>query len=241
MQERTNALCRYIFENVDPARYDLIVVDNGSDITLPSCYTAVMLGKNVQTTNAWLMGLHYVDSLAALSGTPYFAYWFLITSAEFPDKGGDPLSPMLSFLESRYDAVGIHPALTQDSTTHWSHMISRGGEQPRQTWMIDNIASLYRADWFNSVGRFDPRLTYAWGIDLETCWKARAAEKTLWIDERSQVKKVTDIGYTMNRMNMTAHDRAVRATDNMNRVLTERYGYDFMNRMLKEFRTNDLE
>ena len=34
--------------------------------------------------------------------------------------------------------------------------------------MIDNIFSMYKAAWFDSIGWFDPQLRYAWGIDLET-------------------------------------------------------------------------
>jgi hypothetical protein len=113
-------------------------------------------------------------------------------------------------------------------------MVTRGGSQPRQTWFIDNIASLYRADWFDHVGRFDPDLTYAWGIDLETCWKARKDGRSLWIHEGVKVEKVSDIGYTMNRMNMSAEERAQRATYNMWSVLTRKYGSDWEYMMLNE-------
>ena len=85
--------------------------------------------------------------------------------------------------------VGVHPALTEDSTTSWKQLMTRGGNEPRQTWMIDNIASLWRASWFDRMGRFDPELIYGWGIDLEMCWLARRFGRTLYVHEGVQMKK----------------------------------------------------
>ena len=222
MPERANSLAEHIKANVK-CDHDLILVDNGSDIKEPSRYTSLWLKWNVQTTNGWMMGLNYADALAAHRGVPYFAYWFLITSTEFVDDS-DVLSPMVDFLRNNPSAAGIHPALTGDTTTYWEHMKARGGDQPRETWMIDNIASLYRASWFDQIGRFDRKLTYAWGIDLETCYKARQQSKTLWVDERVRMKKVTNIGYDMDRMNMSADRRSLLAGNQMRDVLSRRYG-----------------
>lgn len=221
MPERTDALCEEINKRVK-SDYRLVVVDNGSDIVNPSRFTGLSLEKNVQTTGGWLAGLDHADTLGKFD-----YYWFLITSTEFTSDVYDILTPMVEFMDANKEAVGIHPALTGDSTTHWAHMITRGGDEPRRTWMIDNIASLYRADWFNSIGRFDRDMTYAWGIDLETCYKARVQNRSLWIDERVRVKKVTNIGYTMDRMNMSAGDRSMRASQNMTEVLQRKHGSNF--------------
>lgn len=227
MPERTDALCEYIAANVKTP-VDVIVIDNGSDLKAPSKYTALRLDENVQTTNGWLMGLHYADALARKHGRPYFAYWFLITSAEFTT--GDPLTPMVRTLQNTPDIVGVHPTLTQDSTTSWEHL-----KTPGKTFMIDNIASLYRADWFDGIGRFDPALTYAWGIDLETCWKARRDGKGIYIQPDSHVRKITNIGYRMNRMQMSASDRELKAGAQMTEILSARYGAGWWERMLHEF------
>lgn len=231
MPERTDALCEYVIDKVENP-LDLIVIDNGSDLQPPSKYTALTLKENVQTTGGWLMGLHYADALANKRNEPYFAYWFMITSTSIPAGQGDILTPMVDWLIDNHDAVGIHPALTDASTTSWEQLYARGGDQPRRTWMIDNIASLYRADWFDSIGRFDKRMIYAWGIDLETCYLARYQRKSLWVDERSRVEKITDIGYSMNRMNMDAGDRSRRAGENMRSILFQKYGDDYWRRMV---------
>lgn len=216
MPERADALYEYLAKYVDPEKLDILLIDNGLDICDPSRHTGLCLPVNVQTTNGWLRGLEYLDKL----GKDYFAYWFIITSAEFVT--GNPLAPMLAAMEADPDLVGVHPTLTMNSTTSWNHL-----KQPGPTWMIDNIAALWRADWFNSIGRFDPELIYGWGIDLETCYKARLQGKKLLVCEDSLVKKVTDIGYSMGRMNMSAEERRELARENMDRVFTKKYGPDW--------------
>lgn len=232
MAERCDALCEYIAAHVKTP-VDVIVIDNGSDLQPPSKYTALRLDENVQTTNGWLMGLHYADALANKRGEKYFAYWFLITSAEFVGDG-DPLTKMVYQLHEE-NAVAVHPALTDDSTTSWEHLKTNGRCGFRKTWMIDNIASLYKADWFDSIGRFDPALTYAWGIDLETCWKARKEGKTIWVSEPASVKKITDVGYKMNRMRMGASERQAKAGEQMRVILSSRYGPNWWQRMTQEY------
>lgn len=228
MPERADALVNYLGKSAWP--FDLFLVDNGSDQKKPAEWTSVRLDKNVQTTNGWLAGV----AASLTTGIDYLAYAFLITSAEFTESSGDPLASMAQLLMDDPNAVGAHPALTLDSTTAWDHLFARGGEEPRRTWMIDNIFSLYRRAWWEEVGGFDPRLTYGWGVDLETCLKARRQGRSLWIDERCHVKKVTDIGYRMGRMNMTAEQRRRRASIQMATILGEKYGPDWEDKMRNE-------
>jgi hypothetical protein len=158
MPERTDNLCDMLALSDYP--HNVIVVDNGSDIKPPSKHTTVRLDKNVQTTGGWLDGL---DSLT----DDYFAYMFMITSAEIPRQVNDLIASLASVLHNDNNAVGVHPALTIDSTTAWDHLLDRGTNGIRQTWMIDNICSMYRADWFDSIGRFDPAMIYAWVSTLK--------------------------------------------------------------------------
>jgi cellulose synthase/poly-beta-1,6-N-acetylglucosamine synthase-like glycosyltransferase len=230
MPERTSALVEYMEAHCPEA--EIIVVDNGSDDGLHPSRPAVSLLENVQTTNGWLMGMHYADTLEHRYHGSFFAYWVMITSAEFTAESHDPLAPMVAFMEGHYGAVGIHPALTDDSTTSWEHL-KAAGTGFRKTWMIDNIAALWRADWFNSIGRFDPRFIYAWGPDLETSWRARK-NHSLWICDDVKIKKVTDIGYTMNRMGMSSDARKYLARTNMDEVMQEKWGSNWRSFMYGE-------
>jgi GT2 family glycosyltransferase len=216
MLERCDALVEHLLkhEQLPGVNLDIIVVDNGSDITRPSQYSALKLEKNIQTTGAWNAGLELAK------GADF--YWVLITSAEFI---GVPVLPgLLKCMKLYSHCVGVHPALTKDSTTSWEHLKEMGIKGWRKVWMIDNIAALWRADWFESVGGFDPKFTYGWGPDLELAHLARSQNKTLYVSEPAGVKKITDIGYEMQRMNMTAEERKTLARVNMREVMTSKYG-----------------
>jgi len=236
MPERADALWHGVTSKTKTP-VDFYLVDNASDIAEPAQHTNVWIKpKNRQTTAAWLEGL----KAAKKSGHEYFAYVFCITSTDIPETTGDVITPLVQVLQDDGNAVGVHPALTTDSTTSWTQLITRGGECPRQTWMIDNIFSMYRAEWFDGIGWFDPELIYAWGIDLETCWRARLEGRSLWVHEGVKVRKITDIAYNMNRMNMSADDRRRRAGENMMIVLERKYGPQWWDAMTKQNVTVDI-
>lgn len=234
MPERSDALYERL-EKYTRWPIDIYLIDNGSDIKEPAINTNVFIKENVQTCRGWLEGLNFVKA----NKKRYFAYMFLITSASLIDDR-DIVTPMVKFLIKNKDAVGIHPSLTKDSTTNWKHLHNRNTNKPRRTWMIDNIASMYRSDWFDNIGWFDKRLIYAWGIDLETCYIARKNNKTIWVDDRLQIEKITNIGYKMNRMNMKATEREKLAAENMNKVLEKKYGPNYWEKMTKDYISNDL-
>lgn len=224
MPERTDALVEHIHAR---EHCEVVVVDNGSDLVPPSKYTTVRITKNAQTTAGWNAGLRIAREAKA------DFYWILGTSAEF--LGVPVLEKMLECMELRPDCVGVHPALTEDSTTSWNHLkTTLLGDWFRRVWMIDNIAALWRADWFDSVGGFDPRFTYAWGPDLELSYLARKQERTLYVSEPAGVKKVTDIAYRMERMHMTAEERGARARANMWDVMVDKYGSQWQELMYEQ-------
>lgn len=236
MHERAWALHDRLISISATSSLFVINIDNGSNIRdrAREDMTTVRLMTNIQTTGAWLMGLHYADALERKFGFKFFAYCMMITSAEFVAECADPITPLVQFLEKNPNAVGVHPALTKDSTTSWEHLKAQD-KGFRPVWMIDNICAMWRADWFNSIGRFDPRLFYGWGSDLETCYKARKEDRGLYVCDDVKVKKVTDIGYTMNRMGMSAEERKELARKNMDEVFTEKYGPDWRDLMYSEY------
>lgn len=234
MPERTDALCKHLLSEVEWP-LSLFVVDNGSDIRPPSQYTTLRLDKNRQTTGGWLAGLKQAQGYG-----DWLGYLFLITSAEFTYED-DPIAELCQYMAENPDVAGIHPALTVDSTSDWPHLFPIPGHaRPRQVWHIDNICALWRASWFDSVGGFDPALTYAWGVDLETSWKARRDGLKLMVHDGTRIKKVSNIGYQMERMNMTAQEREQNAGSEMEHVLEKKYGRHWWERMTGEFITFEM-
>ena len=53
MPEATDLMVRRLTSHCDHDRFDMIVVDNGSDITKPSKFTTVQLPANCQTTGGY--------------------------------------------------------------------------------------------------------------------------------------------------------------------------------------------
>jgi hypothetical protein len=231
MPERADALYEHLDKSKHP--HDIYLVDNGSDLVAPAKHTNVFIKENCQTTNGWLKGME------AAEGKQYDTYMFVITSTEIKD-GKDTIQ-LLSENFNDPEVVAVHPALTQESTTHWDHLKNRGTNAVRPTWMVDNICSMYRADWFDKQGRWDPKLIYAHGVDVEMCLFARRQGKKILVDERCEVEKITDIGYKMKRMNMTAKMRREKGWANMSEVLTKKYGPDFWNILLTEGVTEEMQ
>ena len=228
MPEATEALANAVWNQEGVKGLSLRVLDNGSDLIFPARCTTDYIEKNVQTTNGWLHFLRMSEDYG------YEYVWLLITSVVINSEHTQILAPMVDFMNHNPNAVVIHPALTSWSTTSWEHLKSRGGNQPRQTWMVDNIAPLYRMSWLKDH-LFDPELIYAWGIDLETCYKARKEDRGIWVHEASKVTKITDIGYSMDRMQMTAQERRILAHKNMEEILSKRYGPLWWSMMLEAY------
>lgn len=238
MPEATDAIIQHVIDNVKwPV--DLFVVDNASDIAQPSEWSVMCLPNNVQTTRGWDAGFRLSDIIADSRGEPYLAYWVMITSLKFFADGVDVLAPMAELLKDNSQAVGVHASLDDKSTTAWNHLRNRGTHAPRRTWMLDNICTLWRADWFNSINRFDTRMTYAWGVDFDTSYLARKQGKELYVHDRVVVRKETDIGYRMNRMGESAEERRENAGAQMDRILSDKYGEDWNWKMREQYVEED--
>lgn len=236
MPERAEALYKFLSVRAGYPT-DVYLIDNGSDQVPKAEHTNIELPKNIQTTGGWLEGVE----IARQSTYGYMAYMFFITSTELILGLSDNIvKKMVEVLYNDDTAVGVHPALTTDSTTAWEHLKARGGSYLRPTWFIDNIASMYRASFYDAVGGFDRKMIYAHGIDLELCYLARKRGNTLWVNEDVQVRKITDIGYTMGRMGMDAETRRQLATANMVEVLNDKYGVDWANLMYNGFVTPEM-
>jgi len=238
MPERTDALVEHIVDTVK-LPYDLIVVDNGSDLVDPSKNTTFKIPENIQTTGGFLRGLEYADSL----GHDYFAHWLIITSARF-HKGNlkDPLKELMDVLEGDELAYAVQPSIVFDSDQAWSKMMfPRDGGLPRRAWGIDYISTLFRAKHFNDIGRYREELTMMWGVPGECNWKARKKGLHIYVHDGYSMSKHTDIGYKMDRMNMTSKERRELASAESDRILEPIYGKRYRERFGHEYRETSGE
>lgn len=237
MPERADDAAANILARVE-VPYELIVVDNGSDIMEPANSTTLRLSKNVQVSNGFRMGLAYADAIAAWERIEFFAYWFLITSLQFlPDESYDPLARLLKPMVDDPSVAFVVPTLTPETVTAWEHMKNRGGSGTRETWGTDfYLAGLVRAGWFNKIGRFNPALRYGWGVCSEVNWHTRKAGYSILLHEDVMIQKDTNIAYEMDRMGMSAKSRATLSSDEMNYILTQKWGEGALEKLGHEYR-----
>jgi hypothetical protein len=231
MPERTDKLVEHIHKTVKRP-YDLLVVDNGSDLVPPSQYTNVPIPENVQTTNGFLAGLEHADML-----DNYFAYWTIITSAAFIEEDDrDPLDELLSVLENDPLAFAVQPSIMFETDEAWAKWLRPRKDRPRRIWGIDYISTLFRAEYLNQIGRFRKELTMMWGVPGECNWKARKNGWHIYVHDGYSMLKETNIGYTMDRMNMTAEDRSRLASEESDEILTPIYGENYRGKFGREYR-----
>jgi hypothetical protein len=222
MVERADSIASAIKKNVKwPV--DVIVVDNGSDLTKPSKHTAIRLEANVQTSNGWLMGIEYAKALGHAYGYCHMAYWIWITSSDYLTDQGDILTPMAQYMVDNPDVVGVVPSLDKESTTGWDHLFKRGNKV-RDVKFIDNLATLWRAEWFDSIGTYDPDELRGFGVELESSYLARYSGRRVVVDDRVQMRKTSGVAYKMGRMQAKGNIRGDTALKEMRNLLGHRYG-----------------
>ena len=186
MKDATDKLVDQI-ETQTQHPHDIIVIDTGSDLDQVSDYTTVRLSKNIYTTNGWLMGLRYTDTLELVGNFKYFSYCFIKPGVEILSEG-DVIGKMIhSFIEDS-DVVGIHPSLSTDSLSAWKNMIHTPNTSRVQVFSVDNIFSCYRSYWFNEIERFNKELLYGWGIDIETGYYAHNLDMKILVDNRVEIR-----------------------------------------------------
>jgi|EP01043_Picozoa_sp_COSAG02_P060263 hypothetical protein len=153
------------------------------------------------------------------------AYWVWITSSDYVESEGDVLTPMAQYMIDNPKVVGMCPGLTADSTTGWPHL-KRGKDHTkvREVKFIDNLATLWRAEWFDSIGNYDPDELRGFGVEMEASYLARYSGRTVVVDDRVQIKKTSGVAYKMKRMNADAGKRGDTAVKEMRNLLGMRYG-----------------
>jgi len=230
MPERTDALVEHIYDTVG-LPYEMIVVDNGSDLVEPSQYTAVRLDKNAQTTRGFLAGLDYADQM----DENFFAYWLFITSAEFKNDPRDPLEILMNLMLKDKKTYAVSPAMTFN-TSAWEYWMKPRGTKPRRVYGVDYIAALINAEKLNAIGRFRKELTFMWGVQGECNMLARKNGWHIYVHDGYIMHKETNIGYKMDRMNMTAKDRSRLAGKERVEILEPIYGKDFGKKFRHKYR-----
>lgn len=217
MPEYTDALAAHIIASVAQP-YDLMVFDNGSDLAAPSKYTTHREPQNIQMVPGFMKAL---DLLTAQGGYEY--YWLLTTSCRFDNEDKrDPLELLLPTL-ALPDTYSIQPSLITDYGA-WKDYLAPISGGLREVHSTDIVCSLFRADHFDGLGRWNEKLTYGWGVAAEIYYKARKAGLRTFTHDGYVMYHDTAIGYRMERMKMPTEERARLASEQADAVLDPIYG-----------------
>ena len=245
MFEWTDALVEHIYKTVK-VPYELIVVDNGSDIVEPSKYTNYWIPENVQMTRGFMQGVRFADSM----DKDFSMYWLIITSAKFYDEYEgedytkvDPLEILSKVLIDDPLAYAVQPALTFNEGSAWKlHHEPRPGKEVRRLFALEPVAVLYNAEHFNRLGRWNEELTMGWGVSAESFWKARKEGLHIYNHDGYVMHKESYIGYDMDRMGMTKEERVAKSAEEVRKYFTPLYGekyYEYLNWEYRETGTGE--
>jgi len=220
MPEYTDALVEHIHETVK-LPYDLMVFDNGSDMVHPSKYTIYREETNIQMVPGFMKALRLLTDK-----NNYDFYWLMTTSCRFdPKDSRDPLEILLPMLHE-HDVYSVQPSLIIDYGAWKEYLAPREPYVLRQVHSLECVCPLYRADHFDSLGRWREELTFGWGFAPEIHWKARKNGLKIYTHDGYVMYKDTEIGYHMGRMGMSARKRRCLAGREADKVLNQIYETD---------------
>lgn len=224
MPTSTDMLAHHIKKTVKED-YVLCVVDNGSDIQPPSEHTTLRLPKNVQMTKGFMMG---VDQLDRITRKSCDYYWLIITSVEFVVRSNnpDPVKMLTDVFDDNTFAVQPSLIKTGMETTAWDILKPRIPPIPRRVFATDYCCTMYRADKFNSIGRWNENLSVGWGLE-ETFYLARKEGWEIFTHDGYTMKHRVAIGYELDRMGETYSDRVKKAKKEMDKEFIPKYGKDY--------------
>jgi|EP01043_Picozoa_sp_COSAG02_P013346 hypothetical protein len=173
------------------------------------------------------MGVEYAKALSHAYGYCYMAYWIWITTSEYVEKK-DILTPMAEAMIADPQIAGVSPYLSADSLPKtWPQLYRQKGAKDtdiKDVNFLDNLATLWRAEWFDSIGVFDPDELRGFGVDTENSYLARLSGRRVVVHQGVSIRKTSGVAYKMKRMNANGAKRGDVATKEMRNCLGFRYG-----------------
>lgn len=216
MKEKTEKIIKHLEKTIKHP-YDLITVDNGSN-EKEKINATINLKNNIHITNGILVALNYADTLEVTNNEKYLGYSIIDSNIEFVNDD-DILTQMVKTLKSDSNIVGIAPSLKYDSKTNWDIFKNSKDKKKENIYFIQDHFSLYRASWFNKVGRYNRDLKYGWGIDIENGYNAYKDHKVMILDNTLLIKYNGSINYNKKSNKEKG--------DDMNLYFIKKYGTNY--------------
>jgi len=245
MPERVTRTVNFLRRQPSKTSFDLILVDNGSDLFSPSNFTTVFLTQHVGQTQGFLAGLNYADHLEQTENFKYHSYLLISSHAEIPFQIAENkqfksmIDKLSNILSNHEQAVAVHPSFTMDSSTNWTNLIHhyQANNQVNRTNLVSHDFVLYQADWFNQNGRLSPKLTTGLGSNLELSYLARSQGKELYLDNSSIVRVIDNLDCRISRNDLSLEELNQKGFQEFTQYATQKYGSNF----LQKFEENQIQ
>ena len=192
-----------------------IIVDNGSDIVAPHPESTHFVDKN----NGWINGL-----VVGLEAVKTEFVWVFTTSMGAVSCEGNAIAELQSTFTAHPEAVTVSPAWLGDLTAKTHKVFAPSVEHYRENVMC-SPAAMWRTNFLRD--NLNHNLIYGWGADLELGYIAKQAGFTLWVNNRVGIDISEHAGYSDGRRNETLDEVNKKASQNMEEVLSDKYGKDW--------------
>src|SRR5262245_43613945 len=170
----TDALAHYLNHDLYYLNKKVYVVDNGSQAVATS--TSVFLPENLGFTRGMYEGYR-----VAAAEDDYDAFWFLNSDVGF-EYGNDVLGQLVEVL---FSSPGFGQIAPQHNSTHKFMEHSYLEAQPVP--YLEATATLIKATTLATVGFWELRLTYGWGVDYDYGYRVRAAGLSNILTNRARI------------------------------------------------------
>ena len=205
---------------------EIIVADNGSENKLRAKHSVIGWTPNLGHAACFNLGFEYIERLERTRGEKFLGY-LIISTSTIPistEDTKDLITPMAKFLLANPDASIVNASHDQNSGTPYQKLFNLNQNGARKVGFVETGFALFRADWFNLYGGFETKFYYNWGTDVDWCFRAYLSGYSVWVHDEVVITKDQDNGFKSNRFEMSANERVMKSSLDMNKVLDEKYG-----------------
>lgn len=230
MEEVTLQWIDYLMQVVQ-IPFHFIVVDNGSTLPFMSSFEnidIVRVSPNLRTSGGVLLAAYRAMQFGCTH------LWSISTSTFPPAEqwSYDPLERLMIAMSIDPTIAAVSPTFTGASKS-WPHqlLMSNNTNTVEDHWLL-GLFSLWDLGWLINVA--DWRLSWSWGIDFDLSYTTLKFFRRLLKHNGITVRLSEGLGYEMNRMGIDILERERLAREEMETILTKKYGSGWRKRLIPE-------
>lgn len=221
----TDRLVENIQSSFDASKYNMIVLDNGSDGDKISKYTTHKITTNCRMT----CGFNKIIDIA----NEFYKYdhiWFFTNDCYFvKNTNGDILNNMLNKFSTIKNLGILHPCLSKEVIVCYD-VKEKNKSGVEIVCNYDFVCPMFSKQALDSIGgKFDKNLYLGWGIDYESSFLVRKNNLLVGINHDIVVMHNTSATYDMKLDNKFKDRNAFydSAGTEMRSVFNNKYGYNW--------------